>query len=251
MGTAILKAFLKSDLVSPSDILVVERSAENRQQKEHDLGVRTSANPHDLTSCETVLLGVKPQSLPDLICPDFDNTILISMLAGVKIETLKTYFPNSRNLRIMPNLGMAYGSSTTALFWEQTVSFTPEEKNEIAHLLAQGGTNVELQKEDDFHMFTMLCGSSPAYFLYLMEFLESQGENFDDPKSMITHVLQCTLDMIKNSTDSFAQLRQNITSKGGVTNAAVSVLEQNKDIFEEMIQNGIKQSRQLGNESID
>lgn len=246
MGGAILKSLLKKNFTSPQDILVIENTPEKRKTLEKDHAVKTSNNPDELGACDVVFLGIKPQSLPDVPHPDLPHTTLISMLAGIEIRTLKNYFPPCKMVRIMPNLGMSYGSSTTGVFWEKG-TLREDEKKWILQALTQGGKVVKLDKEEDFHLFTMLYGSSPAYFLYLAEFLESQGKTFENSHETTTQVLRATLDMIdQNPHTTYADLRSQITSKGGVTHEAIKVMEKNKKIFEEMIQAGIKRSHEIG-----
>lgn len=251
MGSALLKSVLKQNLCQPEEVLVVERDEQKLKEKKETLRVNISTNPSDLKDCEYVILAFKPQNLSSITPLSSDLPILVSLLAGSTTHSIENVFKSKKVIRTMPNLPIQYGSGVTGLFFPET-GLTTAEKNFVTAIFHSGGQVIPLKQESDFDSFTPLCGSSPAYFFYLAEQLVrvAMGNGYDEhsANTMIRQVLMGAADLVKHADFPLETLRQQITSPGGVTEAAVSVLEQDGRIsalLNEAIKSGIERSRSL------
>ena len=262
MGSAILTSVLNAGTCKVEEILAVGLDEGKLKIINDRLKVKTSTRPEDLKDCEYVILAFKPQSLPSIIPIPGNNQILISVLAGSTIGNIKKVFKNKKVVRVMPNIPIKYGSGMIGIYFHSPDRITPRlnsrnnisesEKAFITSIFSSGGKTVELKKEEDFDSFTTLCGSGPAYFLYLAEQLshiaEKNGYSKEQANSMLRQTLIGAADMARHSDLTLKELRRQITSPGGVTEAAVSVLENEdvmKKLFNESIRAGVKRSEEL------
>ena len=226
MGEAILRNVLRKELFSPLQIRVYEPVESRRWQLQGDYGVMVCDGPKELEECGLVILGFKPQNLPDVV-PLEEANVTVSLLAGTTISDVKSVFKNTKIVRCMPNLPLKYGSGMTALCYEDRSALSIDEAEMVNSIFASGGAVLDLEEESKMNAFTVLCGSGPAYFLYLAEMMERATERFgftsEEAEVMIRQVLKGGADMVKNapSAISLEELRMQITSKGGVTEAVV------------------------------
>ncbi len=251
MGGAILRNIIDQKICSSNEILVIEREESKCQKLKDELGIHASTDPTELECCEFVLLAFKPQALVEIPKFKAENKVCISILAGSKIEKITTAFPGSKVVRIMPNIPLLYGYGMAGAYFPEGVDFTDEEKNFVTSIFNAGGKTIELAKESDMDSYTTLCGSGPAYFLYLAEQLvhiaTKNGYPAEQANQMMRQTLIGAAEMVKNSDLTLTELRKQITSPGGVTEAAVSTWEnpETNQIFEKLVQSGIKRSQEL------
>ena len=192
-----------------------------------------------------VFLSLKPKDLNSnltLYKNLLDNkTIIYSVLAGKKISDINNIFPINKNIvRLMLNtpISLNYG----------TIVFHPLKsrinKNEL-FLLNLVGNIYELKNENFFDLITVIGGSGPAYFYYLLESMEktaiAHGLKRTFAKKVLINTYDGTGKLILNNFDkSYEDLRKNVTSKGGTTEAAIKCLKEKN--FEKLIYNSIKNS---------
>lgn len=250
MGGAILNAVLQNNICTPDEILVVERDEENLKIKSEKLKVQTSLNSDDLQGCEYVILAFKPQGLVGIKPIPENDQVLISILAGSRINSIQKIFKNNKVVRTMPNIPIQYGSGMTGICFEKGV-FTDPEKAFVTSLFQSGGQTLELSKEEDFDSFTALCGSGPAYFLYLAEQLtriaEAHGYTSEQAHTMLRQTMMGAADMVKYSDISSEELRKKITSQGGVTEASIHKFKEGgiDDLCLQAIHAGVNRSKEL------
>jgi pyrroline-5-carboxylate reductase len=251
MGRAILKSIIKQRVMNPSDIVVYTKSSESSLILQHRFEVQTTNSAEELRQCQYILLGFKPQVLPE-IKPLVEEKIVLSILAGTNIKTLQKTFPNSKIVRAMPNLPIQTGNGMTALFFDPQFSFTEEEKRTIRSLFQAGGEIVELETEQKMHEFTALCGSSPAYLLYLLEKMETEAQKMGftpkESENMMRQILIGTAKLVKREKTShpFQKIRERISSHKGVTQQAIETFEaEENQLISKILQSAIKRSQEL------
>lgn len=200
----------------------------SRSRKEIDLPFYDKMG--DLVDfADVIWLMVKPQDMSAILeeLSRF-NTIgqktIVSPAAGRNIAFMERYLGKEQPIvRIMPNLAMAYRKSVTAFVTNQ-----PENKTtaEIFNLLGKLGKAVELE-ESGFDLFTAVFGSGPAFILSFIHIFKEKMQEFNLPGALLDELLLeltqgTTLYFIQNHKDnSIEQLIQNITSKGGTTQAGL------------------------------
>ena len=204
-----------------------------------------------------VFLSLKPKDLNsnlNLYKILLDNkTIIYSVLAGKKILDINNIFPSNKNIiRLMLNTPISFNFGTIVYYsFKRRIN-----KNEL-FLLNLVGNIYELKNEKFFDLITVIVGSGPAYFYYLLESMEktaiAHGLNRSFAKKILINTYDGTGKLILNNYDkSYEDLRKNVTSKGGTTEAAIKCLEENnfKRLIYNSIKNSIKKAKILGSKKV-
>ena len=198
-------------------------------------GAQTSNdNVQAAQQADVLLLAVKPQIMAEvcrsLSAVDFSNKLVISIAAGISTRRLHQLLPSAQSIiRVMPNTPALVGAGISGLFAPPSVS--EQDRAFAQDLLAAVGKTCWLDDEQQMHAVTAASGSSPAYFFLFMQAMQQTLEQMNiAPQSARELVQQAMLGAAKLSEKqphlSFAELRQNVTSKGGTTAAAIEVFEQ-------------------------
>lgn len=232
MGEAILRRMLEAGAVDNTNVSVADRTAERLEYVASKYGVNTGETADIAATADVVILGVKPQQLADM--PAFtlkDGAIIISMLAGTSIETIKPHFTGASVARIMPNLGFAVGHAVIGLFYDQSVEWSAEQKQTVHQLMSPGGLVVELDEESKMNEITAVSGSGPAYFYWFSEQMvnaaKELGFSEDEADKIVRKVFIGVAKALEDDPNtSPAEFRQRVTSKAGTTEAALNVFSQ-------------------------
>ena len=179
-----------------------------------------------------MLLSVKPQmmaeALSDISDCDISDCVFISIAAGLSLKKITTLISDApiRLIRTMPNTPAAIGKGMTALIGNAHA--TDDDLALAERLLSVCGQVVRLSSEADMDAVTALSGSGPAYVFLLAEEMAKAGAELGLSDELSRILAEQTIygagALLAQSKDSAAQLRQNVTSKGGTTAAALSVL---------------------------
>ena len=190
-----------------------------------------------------VFLTFKPKDLNsslNLYRNLFDkNTIFYSVLAGKTLSEIKTFFPINKNIiRLMLNTPISVNKGTIIFYSLKKIS------DKDFFLLNLIGKVYRLKKEVFFDLITAIVGSGPAYFYYLLESMEkiaiNQGLNKSFSKEILKDTYIGTAKIIENTKKNFTDIKKDVASKGGTTEAAINCLKRNH--FQELIYNSIKDS---------
>lgn len=198
-------------------------------------GVRVSAAPDAATAeADTLLLAVKPQDLRSALAAlpiDVRHKLVVSIAAGVRLDALSRWLGGHRRIvRCMPNTPALVGAGITGLFAPPQVG--REDRETAQAILCAVGEVVWLREERLLDPVTAVSASGPAYVFWLVEqlaaFAEQAGIPRDDALQLAKH---CVFGSAKLALQSGAppdELRRNVTSKGGTTEAALNVFEQER-----------------------
>ena len=190
----------------------------------------TDNNIDAIRDADIVVLAVKPQVLADVLKPLnglFTDKLIVSIVAGAEIETISTFTGTEMVVRVMPNTPALVQTGAHGLFAYPVVDDT---KRELAsQVLAATGLTLWVESEDQIDAVTAVSGSGPAYFFYMMESMIRAGQNMGlDEKVATALTLQTSLgaaQMAITSASSPAELRKNVTSPNGTTQAALEVFD--------------------------
>lgn len=207
--------------------------------------------PKDL---DLYFLGFKPQNLNDFHFDFGQNSKIISMLAGTSLEGLNKKFPQTIIARLMPNTPSSVGAGMNLIYFPE--NFGPEIKNKSYELLRSCGQLEVLDSENLIDTITPFSGSGPGvifefahYFEQsLLEILNSEYKNHNiDTRKIIAETFLGSSLLMTNSKTSFVELRDQVTSKKGVTYEALKTMQDNKmnNIMFEAFQNAIKRIEEL------
>ncbi|MDQ4134731.1 MAG: pyrroline-5-carboxylate reductase [Pseudomonadota bacterium] len=230
MGGAMLEGWLGVGL-DPRGVTVIDpRVSDEMAELCRSKGIALSpAEPAG--SPDVLVLATKPQSLDDA-APGVDrilepHTLVISILAGKTIGNLRARLPRARAVvRAMPNLPASIGRGATGAAASPEVS---EEQRAVADTLLRCNGLVEwVGSEDLIDAVTAVSGSGPAYVFHLVECLAEAGVAAGLPADLAGRLARATIEgageLLFRSDLSPATLRQNVTSPGGTTAAALEVL---------------------------
>jgi len=194
-------------------------------------GVRTVTTPPDGPTPPLVLLGVKPQKLPD-VAPLYrerlgPETILISILAGVEQATLRASFPNVRAIvRAMPNTPVAIGKGATALYSEDDEA---DARWLAGRLMLALGRAEWIDDESLFDVVAALTASGPAFVFRFTEALAASATDLGLAAQQSERLAIATVEgaaaLAAASSESPHQLAERVASPGGMTRQGLDVLD--------------------------
>jgi pyrroline-5-carboxylate reductase len=226
MGGAMLTGWLAQGL-DPRRVVVIEPHPS--QEIKALAGIRLNPTPKEAGEVDTLVVAVKPQSFREagaaLKSFTGSSTLVVSIMAGTPIAVLEALVGGSV-VRAMPNTPAAIGRGITVAVAAKKVSAA---QREIADALLRATGSVEwVDKESLMDAVTAVSGSGPAYVFLLAEELARAGLAAGLPEELATKLARETVagsgELLHRSDQSSATLRQNVTSPGGTTAAALEVL---------------------------
>jgi len=204
------------------------------------------------------LLAVKPQLLGGVVralapLARERRPLIVSIAAGIRAADIARWLgPGPTLVRAMPNRPALVGAGVSALYAPAAVD---EGARRVATALLQAvGSVVWVEREEDLDAVTAVSGSGPAYFFLLMELLEAaaieQGLSPAVARRLALDTAAGAARLAAHSADDPATLRQQVTSKGGTTAAALAVFEAAglKDIVARAVAAAARRSRELADE---
>jgi pyrroline-5-carboxylate reductase len=201
---------------------------------EQEFGVTgSSENAAVVRGADLVVLAVKPQDMAAAarsIAPQLAERrrVVLSIAAGIRLRDLARWIgPGVPAVRAMPNRPALIGAGVTALYAGATV--TTDEGASVESLMSASGATVWLAEESQMDAVTAVSGSGPAYFFLLVEALEAAGRELGLPpaiaRTLAAETARGAGQMVAESDATPAALRDQVTSRGGTTAAALEVLE--------------------------
>ena len=190
----------------------------------------TDDNIAAIKDADIVLFAVKPQVLAGVLKPLqglLDDKLVISIVAGAEIATLSALLGTDRIVRVMPNTPALVQTGAHGLFANEEVG--NDDRELASQVLASTGLTIWVNSEAQIDAVTAVSGSGPAYFFYMMESMIRAGKNLGlDEKVATALTLQTALgaaQMAITSSNTPAELRKNVTSPNGTTQAALEVFD--------------------------
>jgi len=247
MGGAILLALLKSESVTPEDILLIESDGEKRQKIGNTTDCNTQAEIDEaVRSYDVVLLAVKPQSstvvmelVAKWLMPDH---VVVSVMAGISMHTMQSTLGKSRLVRVMPNFPALIGEGMSVFFASDQVG--KEGREWVRILLNSCGSCLEAKNEDAIDAATAISGSGPGYLFYIAEQMVSSanalGFSEEEAQVLVQKTFRGATLLWETKQVSPETLRQQVSSPGGTTLAALNHF-QSKSVGES-IQEGMSKA---------
>jgi pyrroline-5-carboxylate reductase len=233
MAAALISGLLKRGL-QPGECVVADPSPEQRDRLTRELGIAaTDDNAFAVRGANVVVLAVKPQQMRAVakgLAPHLAPSppLLMSVAAGIAHASLSRWFgPTAAIVRCMPNRPALNGFGATGMY--APAGLSAAHRSLAQSIMTAVGTAVWVEQESQMDTVTALSGSGPAYFFLFMEALEAAAHARGLPRE-IAHRLTLetaygAAQMARQSPESLATLREQVTSKGGTTAAALQVLD--------------------------
>jgi len=232
MGEAILGALLEKKLCKPADINVSDISEPRRQYLKKQYGISvTASNKEAVAGKDVVVLAVKPQNINEVLA-DLKGLLkpgqlVLSIAAGVKISTISQGLGHRKVVRSMPNTPAQIGLGISG--WTATPEVSGEQKALARTILGAMGKEIYFDDEEYLDMVTAVSGSGPAYFYLFAESLIDAavglGLNRKDAEALVSQTMLGAAHLMQKSDKTPAELRRNVTSRGGTTERAIQVFE--------------------------
>ena len=253
MASAIVNGLLVSKKIKAKNILVSDVCSQNLQ-KMAQKGVKTTTDNLILANnCEFVLFAIKPQNANDVLqeiqtssCNKF-----ISIMAGVKKDKIKKFFPNASVARCMPNTPCSIGAGAVAI---DVSDYTEDTDTIFIKDVFSSLADVVFVNEDLLNAVTGISGSSPAYYyLFLKGIINAgikNGLDEESAKRLATATMIGAGKMVQaNTNKSIDDLISAVCSKGGTTIEAVKVFEDGKlsDLIDKAVASCINRAKELEN----
>ncbi len=215
----------------------------------------TTNNLEAIDQVDVVILAVKPQVMGEVTQPlaelaQTQKPLFISIAAGVTEEKLSNWLgADVPIVRCMPNTPALVQSGATGLYANEHVS---TEQHDLAESIMRAvGITVWLKQESLLDAVTAVSGSGPAYFFLVMEAMQQAAEklgiNAEEAKLLTLQTAFGAAKLALESSDSPAELRKKVTSKGGTTEAALGKLIEGglPELFDTALQAADQRAKEL------
>lgn len=256
MGFAFISALLDNK-ISPKQINIIEKKPTlklKKISKAKKINLFKSIDELNIkTKISITLIAIKPNQLDSLFTQEFNskakNSILISIVAGKTMGTLKKLSGNNKDIaRAMTNTPVTVGFGTSIIYFSKTTTKT--NKNKATHLLNLVGQVDEIKNEKHIDTFTALFGSGPAYLYLLIEIWTDLAKKYGlkNSEEMVVQTMLGSLLLLLKTQDSPKSLRAGVTSKGGTTEAALAEFTKNNNLqklFKTAVSKAIKRAGTL------
>jgi pyrroline-5-carboxylate reductase len=232
MAESMISGLLTRHIVKPDHIVASQPREDRRQRLEERHGITAVAsNLEGTAGADLVVLTVKPQVLPGLMRELRgrlqSDQVVISILAGATLGTLRRGLEHGAIVRVMPNTPAQIGEGV--LVWCGTDGVSAEQRDRIRRVLAALGEEIEVDNEKYVDMATALSGTGPTYVFMMMESLIDAGVHMGFPRRLAEQIVLQTVsgsvDFARQSGKHMAELRNMVTSPGGTSAEAIYQME--------------------------
>lgn len=235
-------------------IVAVVRDRAKYQHLEGEYGITVTEDRGELANCAVVVLAIKPQVIREIL-PEFASVIslkavVISVAAGVTTEFIENSLSSTDQvIRAMPNTPSIIGRGVTGISGSPTC--TEESLNIARELMSAVGVVIDIP-ESAQNELAAVSGSGPAYLFYLAEYLmqgaRELGLEPEMAQMLVTETLAGAAELLRESGKSPQELREQVTSPGGMTAASMSVLDSQAvgQAVIDALARGTERARELG-----
>lgn len=234
MGMTYAKSFIKSHIVKHEQMLILEKSLKKAEQlKELNIGTVYGEAGSYIKDADLIILAVKPQDTSALfssIKPYIDQQqVILSIMAGVKSETISAALGSSKIIRAMPNLPAQIGVGMTVFTSAKEV--TRIELVMVQNLLNATGKTIYIEDEAMINAATAISGSGPAYVFYFMQSIinasKSMGFSQAESELLTYQTFRGAIDLFNKFDYNCEEWISKVASRGGTTEAALFNFDKN------------------------
>lgn len=236
MASSIISGLIKDGYPNEA-ICATARSTATSEKLINQFSINASQNNAASANwADVIVLAVKPQIMAS-VCQalveagvDLSNKLVISVAAGISVHRLQSIFgENTSVIRCMPNTPSLLQKGMAGLFASEQVN--AENKQFAEEMMQAVGEMIWVEEESMIDAVIAASGSAPAYFFLFMEAMQSKakqmGFNDEQAKQLVLQTALGSAEMVaKNPDISLATLRENVTSKGGATAAALKTFNE-------------------------
>jgi pyrroline-5-carboxylate reductase len=255
MGEAMVTAILSKKLAKAADITVSEVLEPRRQYLAQKYDVKVTANSKSaVAGSDIIILSIKPQNLTGVLAELNGHLkpeqLVLSIIAGARIETVRKGLDHRAIVRSMPNTPAQIGEGVTV--WTATPEVSQKQQQQAAVILGAMGKEIHATEERFLDAATAVSGSGPAYLFYFVESLidaaVDAGFERETAKQLALGTVLGASKLLQSSGKATADLRRAVTSPGGTTAAAMQVFEEGgfHDLIIKAVRAAHKRAQELG-----
>jgi pyrroline-5-carboxylate reductase len=230
MASALIGGLLRGGTAAET-IVVIEPDAAQRERLHRALRVEAQpAAGAELAGASVVVWAVKPQSFAEAAAPCapfVGGALQLSVMAGIRSDSIARAALTERVVRAMPNTPALIGRGIAGLYARPAV--TAAEREQARAVLSATGATLWVGHEDDLDAVTAISGSGPAYVFFVVEAMmraaREMGLSEEQGRTLALATFDGAAALAAGSPLHPAELRAQVTSKGGTTAAALAVLE--------------------------
>jgi pyrroline-5-carboxylate reductase len=232
MAQAMIEGLLGKGLVLPAHVTASEPRQKRRDELHAACGICvTGDNRAAARAGEIVVLSVKPQVLgavlADLSGVLQPGQVVMSIVAGARIDTMREALGHDAIVRVMPNTPAQIGQGISV--WTCTEGLDPRRLDQVRHILLALGKEIYVDDEKFLDMATAVSGTGPAYVFLVMEAMTDAAVHLGFPRhiayELVTETMRGSVIYAMQSGKHPAELRNMVTSPGGTSAEALYQLE--------------------------
>ncbi len=252
MACAILTGALAAGVLKPESVLASHPRKERRDEIRKSLGVAVTAdNRAVVEQSDVILLAVKPQKVLQVLTEVgalFSGKCLLSIAAGLSVDSLRRFVSDGSILRAMPNTPLMLGCGATVLTPRGEI---PEAQYRLAFALFEASGFAAQAPEEYMNAVTAVSGSSPAYFFRMAQAMTESAASFGLDPALALQLTAQTMEgaarMLKESGHTAAELTAQVCSPGGTTLAALTAFDEMgfDDLIREAMTRCVKRAEEL------
>jgi pyrroline-5-carboxylate reductase len=255
MGRTYAESFISNQSVSRRDLFILEKEKEKIPYF-NALGFDSVLIEPDetISQMSLIILAVKPQDSTDLFqkMSRFmkEGQLVLSIMAGVTIKTLKNSLPTTKIIRAMPNLPAQVGMGMTGFSADDSV--TRSELLLVQNLLNTTGKSLYFDEEPLLDAVTAISGSGPAYVYFFMQSMIDAGQKMgfspSEAETLVAQTFLGAVHLLNNNNLTCKEWIDKVSSKGGTTEAATENFSESslKEKIEEGLMAALHRSKELG-----
>ena len=240
MAEAMIAGLLRKKLISPDNVVGSHPRQARREELhvkygiemfEHNRDATLAAAPDESVNASIVILAIKPQRLSkvlgELKGATHSDQVVVSIVAGAKIQTITDELLHAAVVRAMPNTPAQIGEGVTA--WTASAAVSEKQQTYVRALLEALGKTVRVENERQVDMAAALSGTGPTYIFLVMEALIDAGVHMGFSRHVAEQLVhQTMLGSVLFARESHkhpAELRNMVTSPGGTSAEAIYQME--------------------------
>lgn len=256
MASAIIKGLIKTNFISPENLIATQAESSGIEEKSKELGIRIILDNKELVkSSDVIFIATKPNQVLGVLeeIKPFvtSEKLVVSIAAGVNVNKLETNLPSgTRVIRVMPNTPALVGEGMSGMIGGKCVSNNDVEF--VKSLLSTIGKCIVVDNEAQMDIVTAISGSGPAFFYKVINEIARAGEKLgmDYDKALLLSIQTAigSAKMALNRDISMEQLVANVATKGGCTAVGVDCMNDNNTdkLFYDVISKTTIKANELG-----
>ena len=255
MAEAMINGLLKQKLLSADQLIAADPREEHGRELVARYGLRfTTSNAEAAEAANILVVSTKPQVLGQVIHSlkgqGSKPSLVLSILAGVRIATLRDGLGNANIARAMPNTPAQIGEGITV--WTATPEVPEGERQQAKALLGALGEDLFMEDEKFLDMATALSGTGTAYVFLFMEAMIDAGVHMGfsrrDAERLVLQTVRGSVNYAQQSGKHPAELRNQVTSPGGTSAEAIYQLEKGglRTVLSRAVYAAFRRSVELG-----